>query len=165
MFEATNQRIYSLDGRQLVLWEELGAGAPTLIGFARLCSDALAANRVGPTEDLLVEARAILYAARRRGAIEIKAVNDAFDSSERFLAICVELDADRQLICRRRDDPELTMRFLDGFRQLCASGLVMHHLFREFSLTRCGFELARVIPRHEVPILQLLADEQVLGEI
>jgi hypothetical protein len=164
MFTGSNQKTYALDGRQMILWEELGSGAPTLIAFARLCSDALAANRQSPTEELLAEARAILYAARLRGAIEVKGVNDAFDSSERFLAVCVELDAERQLVCRRRDEPELTMRFLDAFRQLCASGLVMHHLFRDFSLTRAGFDLARTIAREEVRILERLAEEQVLGD-
>ena len=164
MFTATNDKTYSLDGRELVLWEELGLGAPTVIGFARLCSQALTANRQAPAEELATESRAILYAARHRGAIEVKGVNHAFDSSERLLAICVELDADRQLVFRRRHAPEFTIRFLDGFRQLCASGLVMHHLFREFSLTRAGFELARTIPRHEVQIVDLLAEEQLLGD-
>ncbi|MCY2987985.1 MAG: hypothetical protein NTY19_09005 [Planctomycetota bacterium] len=45
MFTATNQNTHSLDGRQMLLWDELGTGAPTLIAFARLCSDALAVNR------------------------------------------------------------------------------------------------------------------------
>jgi hypothetical protein len=160
----SNVRQFSDDGRQLVLWEELGAGAPTLIAFAQLCSQALAANRTEPFEPLTDEARTILYAARNRGAIEIKGVNHAFESSERFLTVCVELDLERQLFLKRRDDPELTVRFLDGFRQLCASGLVMHHIFRDFSLTRPGFELARRIPREAVPLLDLLVEEQVLGE-
>ena len=164
MFTATNEKFYTMDGRQLVLWEELGAGAPTLIAFARLCADALAANRQVPQEELTSEARAILYAARQRGAIEIQGVNDAFDSSERLLAICVELDTDRRVTFRRRGEPELTIRFLDGFRQLCCSGLVMHQLFREFSLTCAGFKLARTIPRDEVPLLHQFAEEQLLGE-
>ena len=164
MFTATNEKTYTLDGRQLVLWDELGFGAPTLIAFARLCSEALASTRPLAVEGLGAEARTILYAARRRGSLEIKGVNNAFDSSERLLAICVELDADRRVTFRRRGEPELTIRFLDGFRQLCCSGLVMHHLFREFSLTRAGFELARTIARHEVPILEQFAEEQLLGE-
>jgi hypothetical protein len=164
MFTATNEKTYTLDGRQPVLWDELGFGAPTLIAFARLCSEALAAPRPLAEESLGVEARIILYAARRRGALEIKGVNNAFDSSERLLAVCVEVDADRQVVFRRRDDPELTIRFLDGFRQLCVSGLVMHHLFREFSLTRAGFELARTIPRQDVAILEEFAGEQLLGD-
>lgn len=165
MFTASNDKTYSLDGRPMVLWEELGEGAPTLIALARLCSEALATNRRLPLDELGVEARAILYAARRRGAIEIKAVNNAFDFAERMLAVCIELDAERQLVCRQRENPELVVCFLDGFRQLCTSGLVLHHLFREFSLSRTGFEVARSIPRHEVQILDILAEEQVLGEI
>ena len=155
---------FSDDGRQMVLWQELGEGAPTLVAFARLCSDALAANRGILTEPLGEEARAILYLARRRGTIEVKGVNHAFESSERFLTVCVELDLERTFILKRRDDPELTVRFLDGFRQLCATGLVMHHLFRDFSLTRVGFEVARTVRREDVPILVPLAEEQLIDE-
>lgn len=155
---------YSEDGRQMVLWQELGEGAPTLIGFARLCSDALAANYPEPESALSEEARAILYLARHRGAMEIKGVNQAFDSSERFLAVCVELDLERTFILKRRDDPELNIRFLDGFRQLCASGLVMHHLLRDFSLTLRGFEVARRIRREDVPLLLPLAEEQLIDD-
>lgn len=153
---------YTDDGRRMVLWEELGEGAPTLIAFARLCSDALTQNRREPAEELTEEALAILYAARSRGAVEIKGVNHAFESSERFLSVSVELDAERQFFMKRRDDPELTIRFLDGFRQLCASGFVMHHLFREFSLTRAGFELAKTIRPKDVPILAVLAEEHAI---
>jgi hypothetical protein len=155
---------YSEDGRQLVLWQELGEGAPTLIAFARLCSDALAANRRSSLAELTEEARAVLYLARRRGTIEIKGVNHAFESTDRFLTVCVELDTERQFYLKRKDDPELTIRFLDGFRELCASGLVMHHLVRDFSLTRAGFELARTLRREDVPILAALAEEQVLDD-
>jgi len=79
---------YTEDGRQMVLWQELGEGAPTVIAFARLCSDALA-SRVpkADVEDLTEEARAVLYLARCRGAIEIKGVNHAFESSDRFLTV------------------------------------------------------------------------------
>ena len=72
---------YTDDGRRMILWEELGEGAPTLIAFARLCSDALAENRCEAVEELTEEARAILYVARNRGAVEIKGVNHAFESS------------------------------------------------------------------------------------
>ncbi len=155
---------FSEDGRQMVLWQELGEGAPTLIAFARLCSDALAANYADPVPALSEEARAILYVARRRGAMEIKGVNHAFDSSERFLAVCVELDLERSFILKRRSDPELNIRFLDGFRQLCASGLVMHHLLRDFSLTLRGFAVARSIRREDVPVLVALAEEQLIDD-
>jgi hypothetical protein len=160
-----SRQVYTEDGRYLALWQELGSGAPTVIAFAQLCSHALAANRQAPVEELIEEARAILYAARRRGTIEIKGVNHAFESSERFLTVSVELDQDRQLYLKRHDDPELTVRFLDGFRQLCASGLVMHHLFHEFSLTRAGFELARTLRRQDLPILEILAAEQMADDL
>jgi hypothetical protein len=155
---------YSEDGRRLALWEELGTGTPTLMAFARLCGHALASNQCEPVEPLTEEACSILYTARNRGAMEIKGVDSAFDSSERFLAICVELDAERQIVFRRREEPELTIRFLDGFRQLCASGLVMHHIFRDFSLTRAGFDLARSLARDDLPTLAALAEEQVIDD-
>lgn len=157
-------RNYSQDGSQMALWEELGAGVPTLMAFARLCGEALAANRQDPVEELSEEAKAILYTARTRGSIEIKGTDTAVDSSERLLAICVEVEPDQQFVFRRRGDPKLTVRFLDGFRQLCASGLVMHHLFREFSLTHSGFELAKTIQRGDIGVLDILADEQEFSD-
>lgn len=164
MFTLTSEKIYSRDGREMVVWEELQAGAPTLIAYARLCSMALAHGVCEPEKPLTAEALCILYAARRRGAIEIKGAHSAFESSERFLGICVELDSERSFLLKRRDDPELNIRFLEGFRQLCAAGLVMHHQFRDFSLTVPGLEWARRIDRSEVPILEKLADEQQVGE-
>lgn len=155
---------FSDDGRPMVLWQELGEGAPTVVAFARLCSESLIAQRCEPLESLAEEALAILYLARHRGTIEVKAVNHAFESSERFLTVCVELDLERTFILKRRDDPELTIRFLDGFRQLCAAGLVMHHLLRDFSLTIRGFEIARSIRREDVPVLAPLAEEQLLDD-
>ncbi len=155
----SRMQTYTEDGRPMALWEELGQGAPTLIAFARLCSDALARNQCEPVETLSEEALAIMYVARSRGAIEVRGTDHAFDSSDRFLSVCVELDAERQFVMKRRDGPELTVRFLDGFRQLCASGLIVHHLFREFSLSRAGFELAREISPEDVPVLESLAEE------
>lgn len=148
----------------LALWEELGAGVPTLMAFARLCSEALAGNRQQPVEDLNEEARAILYVARQRGSIEVKGTDTAVDSSERLLAICVEVEPDRQFVFRRRGDPQLTVRCLEGFRQLCSSGLVMHHLFREFSLTHTGFEMAKTIKREDVGVLAILAEDQEIDD-
>jgi hypothetical protein len=149
----------------MALWEELGEGAPTLAAFAQLCSQAIIADAKADRDSLSPEALAILYAARQRGVIEIKGVNHAFESTERFLTVCVELDLERQLILKRHDDPEMTVRFLDGFRQLCASGLIMHHQFREFSLTRYGFQLARDVAPEQVGVLHSLAADQSLGEI
>lgn len=144
------------------MWEELGAGAPTLLGFAQLCSAALADDRMARAEELCPEARSILYLARQRGVIEIKGVNDAIESSERLLAVCIEVGADQYFVLKQAGAPEFTLRHLDGFRQLCSMGLVMHHLYREFSLTASGFQLARSIHEDEVSHLAPLAEQQML---
>jgi len=150
----------SQDADRVALWEELGAGVPTLMAFARLCSNALVADRRQPADELSEEARAILYVARRRGSIEVKGTDTAVDSSERLLAVCVEVEPDRQFVFRRRGDPQLTVRCLEGFRELCSSGMVMHHLFREFSLTHSGFEMAKTIERESIGVLEILAEDQ-----
>ncbi len=147
-----DDRVYGLS------WDDLGAGAPTIIAFARLCSNALAADAPAEVE-LSEEARAILFAAKVRGVIEIKGSNNAFDSVDRFLSVCVELDADTVMLFKNKADPQFTIRMLDGFRQLCAAGYVMHHLFREFSLTRLGFSVAKTIERESVESILAIASE------
>lgn len=141
----------NLDGenRLIASWEELGAGAPTLIALAHLCSRAMAEG-TELTDGLSAEAKAILCAARQRGILEIRASNTAYESPARFLTVFVELDEERRLQFRTNHDPQQNIRFFDGFRQLCGGGLVMHHLFHEFSLTRAGFEFAATIDRREV---------------
>src|SRR4029079_8303095 len=99
------------------------------------------------------EARCILFAAKDRGVVEVKGANRAFDAPGRMLAIYVEQDADHTLIFRSRENPAFTIRFLAGFRELCAAGLAMHHIYTEFSLTREGLEIAKSVPREEVEIL------------
>jgi hypothetical protein len=78
-----------------------------------------------------------------------------------MLAVYVEADADRVLIFRNRENPAYTIRFLAGFRELCAVGLVMHHIYTEFSLTRSGLEIAQTITEAEVESLLALAREDV----
>jgi hypothetical protein len=115
-------------------WEALGAGAPVLVALAQLCSQAMVEDpsaNLHSAESLTPEAKTILVSARARGVIEIKAVNTAF---------------------RDPNDPEVTVSFLEGFRQLCRSGLVVHHIHRDFSLTALGFKVARRIDRDEVQI-------------
>jgi hypothetical protein len=139
--------------RPPLTWEDLAVGAPTIIGFAGLCSRALAADPAAPA-DLSLAAKAILYAARERGAIEIKAVKNAYDSSQRLLAVHVELGPERFLVFRSRIAPQFTIEALEGFRQLCATGLVMHHLGPDFALTHGGMQLAAALAPEEVqPLL------------
>jgi hypothetical protein len=146
------------DPKWAVTWQELGQGAPTLAGLAHVAGMALATG-ARPAATLSPEARCLLFAAKDRGIFEVKGANRAFDAPGRMLAIYVEADADRTLLFRSRENPAVTIRFLAGFRELCAAGLVMHHIYTEFSLTRDGLDLAAQIPRDEVAALLALARE------
>ncbi|QEG38771.1 hypothetical protein [Roseimaritima ulvae] len=136
-------------------WEALGEGAPTLSALAAVCARGVVDP---PTEvgELSGEAEAILYAAKDRGVIEVRGVRTAFEAPARLLAIYVELDEHRTIAFRNREDPQVTVRFFDGFCQLCRSGFILHHLHRDFSLSKTGFEAAGKIDKQKV--------ESLLGE-
>ena len=141
----TLPRFFNQSGGSSGELEELLSGLPTIGAFARLCANVLAQPRGevdAVTPDLSGEAKAILWAARQRGILEIKGTNQEVESPKRLLAIYVEVDADSFLVFRNRQDPQVTLRFLDGFRQLCEAGFIMHQMGSEFSLTRSGFEQA-----------------------
>ncbi len=131
-------------------WEALGNGAPVLVALAQLSAEAVVHRPLVSLEQLSPEARAILFAARNRGVIEIKGSHIAFEAPARLLAVFVEVDDTQTLTFRDHEKPEVTVRFLEGFRELCAFGLAVHHIHRDFSLTSRGFELARLIERKEV---------------
>lgn len=153
----------SQDPRWAETWTELGHGTPTLSGLARICSVSMATG--GDKERTLsVEAKALLFAARKRALIEIKGANRAFDAPGRMLAVYIETTPERTLIFRNREDPTITIRFLAGFRELCEAGLVMHHIYHEFSLTRDGIDRAATIDEAEVAPLLALATELGLYE-
>jgi hypothetical protein len=137
------------DTRWAQTWQELGEGVPTLTGFARLCSLALARESQSSPQ-LSAEAKALLFAAKDFGMIEIKGSNRAFDAPSRLLAAYVEQSSTKTVVFRNREIPEYTIRMLAGFRELCEAGLVMHHIYCDFSLTREGFALARTIEKAEV---------------
>ena len=125
-------------------WEELGVGAPSIVALATLASQALARDLDSPSMlELSAEARAILVASLPRGLLEVKAINTAFETPERLLAVHAEIEPERWRVFRDREDPQFTVRCFDGFRQLCAAGLVMHQLYREFSLSHRGYLHAR----------------------
>lgn len=124
-------------------WEHLEQGAPTIIGFAHLCALAMSETSPVDPDSLSQEAKTILVAAAQRGTIDIRADRDAFDSSERFLAVCVEYELEKRLLFLQKENPEQTIRFLDGFRQLCQAGLIIHHLQKDFSLSAAGFTLTK----------------------
>lgn len=129
------------DGPQPVHWREISDGVPTLTGLATLCSRNLA-GLTTPVAQLSLEAQAILYQARQRGMIELQNHAELFDSSDRLLAIIVELPEQKRWMFKRHAQPRTTQLFLEGFRQLCQSGLVIHQSHKEFSLTAAGFERA-----------------------
>lgn len=138
-------------------WEALGNGAPVLVALAQLCSHTWTREAFGDAKPELAtldglsgEAQAILYAARTRGIVELKAVNTAFDAAARLLAVYVEESNERTIAFRDSQKPEVTVRFLDGFRELCQRGLVIHHIYRDFSLSPRGFELARTVQQEQV---------------
>lgn len=142
-------------------WEALGNGAPTLVALAQLCSERWARGAAEGTtlDDLCGEALAILYAAKQRGVVEIRAVNSAFDPAARLLAVYVESNPEHTIVFRDKENPEVTVRFLEGFRQLCQRGLVMHHIYGDFCLAPQGLELARSIARESVQPLLSKATE------
>lgn len=144
-------------------WQELGEGVPTLAGFARLCSLSLGGLLPVSDKPLSSEAKTLLFAARNRGMIEIKGSNASFEAPARMLAVHIEETPNHVLIFRRRDNPEITIRFLGGFRDLCYAGLVMHQIYGEFSLTCEGLDVAKTIAESEVRETLALATDLDLG--
>jgi hypothetical protein len=86
-----------------------------------------------------------LAAARERGAFELRTLPAEFDSSDRLLAVSVELPGQRRLVFKQSGNARQTLRFLDGFKELCQQGLVLHQLQKEFSLTARGFAAAEAL--------------------
>ena len=151
------QNLNPIDNYLSGSWEALGNGAPVLVALAQMCSHTWTREAYGDAKPEVVtlsglngEALAILFAARTRGIIELKAVNTAFDAAARLLAVYVEETDERTIAFRDSRRPEVTVRFLDGFRQLCQRGLIIHHIYRDFSLSPRGFELAQTVQQTEV---------------
>ena len=134
-------------------WKHLGWGGPTILSLAELAASrwtGLSPAHPSDPDELGTEAKTILALARQHGVIELKATNVAFDSTERLLTVHVQLTEHRQIRFRKAGDARLTQKFLDGFRQLCGAGLVLHQLYQEFCLTTLGFEWADRIDRNSV---------------
>ncbi len=147
-------------------WEALGEGGPTLAAIAALCARALAEGHDADNESqpldagmLCPEAQAILFLAKSRGIIEVRGVKTAFAAPGRLLAIYVEVDEHQTVAFRSQIEPAITVRFFDGFCQLCRAGLIIHHLHRDFTLSRRGFELAGQIDGSKIqPELNCASD-------
>lgn len=138
-------------GEMAASWEALGSGGPTLAALAAVCARAIVdPPSAEPSPALSREALAILFAARERGVIEVRGVRTAFEAPGRLLAVYVEEDPSRTIAFRNRERPEVTVRFLEGFCQLCRAGMIVHHLQRDFTLSVAGFARAKQIEREEV---------------
>ncbi|MEM9942908.1 MAG: hypothetical protein AAF939_15195 [Planctomycetota bacterium] len=144
-------------------WEELNQGAATILGFAALCQRAMLQTTATEPElinqQLSQEAKAILVASRNRGTLDIRAMRESFDSAERFLAVCVEHELNCHKLFLDKMQPEQTIRFLQGFKELCNAGFVIHHLQKDFSLSAKGFDYARTIEPADVQTLLDFATE------
>lgn len=139
------QGITPVDSYLTGSWEALGNGAPIMVGLAQICSQAMVDQPSTALDALSAPARALLFAARHKGIFEIKGANTAFEAASRLCAVYVALDDERMLAFRDRTNTEITAIFIDAFRELCAAGCVLHHLHRDFSLSRRGFEQARLV--------------------
>lgn len=140
---------FKADDEDGLKWDDLSDGAATILGLARICSRAI--SQLDPPEmELSLESKAILFAAKSRGVIEILGKKNAFDSVDRFVSVHVEYEPDHFLAFKQKEDPEQTIRFVEGFRRLCFGGYVMHQMLREFSLTIKGFEFARTLSEEEL---------------
>jgi len=146
--------------------QELAEGVPTVAGMAMLCSRSLAGFGNEPPQEpaampeLWREALVILVAAQERGLIELRGQADSFDSSQRLIAVAVEKDQDKRIVFRSKGDPAWTMSYVEGFRQLCRHGLVVHQFGREFVLSGTGFRLGRTLNASEFADELQLAIEQ-----
>lgn len=135
--------------RLRLTWADLVEGTPTVIALAELCSAALARG-TPPQGELSLAAKAILFAARQRGCVELKATKNAYDSAQRLLAVHVETSPERMLVLRSRLEPHFTLQMLEAFRELCAAGLILHSHGREFTLTHSAMQLGAGVAPDEV---------------
>ncbi len=157
-----SSRENAFHGEMAASWSALGEGAPTLSALAAVCARSIVHPPDAESEGdarISLEGQAILYAARHRGVIEVRGVSTAFEAPARMLAIYVEEDEHRTIAFRDRERPEVTLRFFEGFCELCRAGLILHHLHRDFSLTMRGFVRAKEIQFAEVESCLKLATE------
>ncbi|MCE2791236.1 MAG: hypothetical protein ACK493_16780 [Planctomycetota bacterium] len=134
----TNSEATSIHG-----WNDLSDSTPVIVALAALSARAWVEKQPAGEPPLLSrEAQVLLAAARERGIFELRTLPTEFDSSDRLLAVSVELPGQRKLVFKQSGNPRQTLRFLDAFRELCQQGLALHQLQKEFSLTSRGFAAA-----------------------
>ena len=122
----------------------LDTGVPTISAYAELCRRAIISPpEATDPEQLSLESQAILVCGAQRGVVDVRSFKDDYDSVQRFLAVCVEVEPDSHRLFLQKDDPVQTVAFLEGFAQLCRCGLIVHHLGRDFSFSSSGYALAK----------------------
>lgn len=150
----------STDPEPSTLIKVVGEGYPTIAAMAMLCANAISDPPAEASiDDLSAEAQTLLVTAKHRGTFEIRATKVSFDSTERFLAICVETEPDVFLMFRQKAQPRQTVRFLEGFAELCRYGLMIHHLQKDFSLSTRGYQWADSIDENDIKQLAAFAIE------
>lgn len=123
-------------------WNDLGESVPVIAALANLAARSWADSSPAPAGQLSREAQSLLAAAATRGVFELRTLPTEFDSSDRLLAVSLELPGQKRLVFKQSGNPQQTLRFLEAFKELCQQGLVIHQLQKEFSLTARGFEAA-----------------------
>ncbi len=149
-------RYTASDSSSLPGWNELGESVPLVAALANLSAKAWANSGAPESEPARPDSErpdakqvALLAAAAPQGFFELRTAPSEFDSSDRMLAVSVELPHQRRLVFKQAAKPRKTIRFLEAFRQLCQYGLVIHQLQKEFSLSSLGFEMATQLDPRE----------------
>lgn len=142
-------------------WNDLSRGAPTIIALACLAGNAFTQDLSGESksqllETLTPEAKALLVRAKERGIFSVQGTHQAFDAIGRMLCVFVEVAPDQQVRFADPNSTRQTIRFLEGFEQLCRYSLVVHQADHEFALTSAGFEIAEAIDSSSVAKLLAL---------
>ena len=154
------RNLASSEPKPSTLIQVVGEGYPTIAALAMLCANAI----TDPPPDVELnelsdEAKTLLVTAKQRGTFEIRATKVSFDSTERFLAICVETEPEVFLMFRRKAQPRQTIKFFEGFTDLCRRGLMIHHLQKDFSLSSKGYQLAESLNASDFETLASFAIE------
>lgn len=130
--------------------QDLKQSAPTILALAELCRLAIISPTVQPAEDLTLEEKALLVAAKDYGSFEIVSDVEAFQFGSRILSVRVELPEQKFLNFKIPTDPTFTMRYLEAFSGLCRRSLMVHQHNAEFSLSAQGYRVAMELALDEV---------------
>lgn len=135
-------RYTNSEGMPIPGWNDLGESTPLVAALAALSATGWIEQAAEPLPALSREAQALLAVARERGVFELRTLPAEFDSSDRLLAVSVEIPGQRRLVFKQSGNPRQTLRYLEAFKQLCRYGLVIHQLQKELSLSARGFDAA-----------------------